>query len=119
MHLQVLVTELYRNYKCLQSIRQNYLGIVSTYKGAIRIIPDCKHPQDLCTNYVHLPIGCELCWELSVLYKQLLFHYQNDIKLNLIEIQLINFDFGKLLKILRVFADGRRFLVRDALTESV
>ena len=41
-----------------------------------------------------------------MLYRQLLFHYHNDIELNLIKIRLINFDFGKLLKILRVFADG-------------
>ena len=41
-----------------------------------------------------------------MIYRQLLFRYQNDIKLNLIKIPLINFDFGKLLKILRVFADG-------------
>ena len=40
-----------------------------------------------------------------MLYRQLLFHYHNDIELNLIKIRLINFDFGKLLKILRVFAD--------------
>ena len=62
--LEVLVTELSRNYKHLQITCQDYLGIVSTYKGFIRIIPDCKHPQDLHTNYVHLPIGCKLCWEL-------------------------------------------------------
>ena len=41
-----------------------------------------------------------------MIYRQLLFRYQNDIKLNLIKIRLINFDFAKLLKILRVFADG-------------
>ena len=41
-----------------------------------------------------------------MIYRQLLFRYQNDIKLNLIKIPLINFDFGKLLKILRVFADS-------------
>ena len=40
--LEVLVTELSRNYKHLQFTYQDYLGIVSTYKGAIRIIPDCK-----------------------------------------------------------------------------
>ena len=40
-----------------------------------------------------------------MLYEQLLFHYQTDIKLNLIKIRVINFDFAKLLKILRVFAD--------------
>ena len=56
--------ELLRNYKHLQFTYQDYLGIVSTYKRAIIIIPDCKHPQDLCMNYVHLPIGCNLCWEL-------------------------------------------------------
>ena len=43
-----------------------------------------------------------------MLYRQLLFHYHNDIELNLIKIRLINFDFGKLLKILRVFADDVR-----------
>ena len=51
-----------------------------------------------------------------MLYGQLLFQYQNDIKLNLIKIQLINFDFGKLLKILRVFADGVVELEFDVLT---